>query len=79
MATLSESDEGKDVVASSGDQIGIVKEVDDHTAHVDPDPGVTDELKSELGWGDEDEDTYPLAEDEIESVTDDEVRLDRGQ
>lgn len=75
MATLAESDEGKDVVTSNGEKIGIVKAVSHERAHVDPDPGLTDELKTSLGWADRDDDTYPVAETEIETVTEDELRL----
>ena len=77
MARLSDSDEGKTVVSSAGDKIGIIKEVSRGAAHVDPDPGITDELKSKMGWADRDEDTYPLDESNIDAVTDDEVRLTR--
>lgn len=75
MSTLDEDDEGKDVVASNSDKVGVVKDVSRGTAHVDPDPGITDEVKSSLGWGDRDEDTFPLDESDVETVTDDEVRL----
>ena len=30
---------------------------------------------SKLGWADHDEDTYPLQEESIETITDDEIRL----
>jgi hypothetical protein len=70
-------DEGKGVVNADGDRVGLVKEVSGGTAHIDPDPGVTDKIKSKLGWGDMDEDTYPLQEANIDAVTDDEVRLKR--
>ena len=75
MATeMTEHDEGKKVVAD-GDQVGIVSRVEHGTAYVDADPGITDKVKSKLGWGDRDEDTYPLQEESIETVTDDEIRL----
>lgn len=73
-ATITEDDEGKPVVAD-GEQIGIIADVEHGTAHVDPDPGMTDKLMSKLGWGDIDEDTYPLQEQNIEAVTDDEIQL----
>jgi hypothetical protein len=76
-ATFSADDEGKDVVNANGDQIGIVSEVDAGTAYVDPDPGITDSLKSQLGWGDADEETYPIDESNVEAVTDREIRLRR--
>lgn len=78
MAAISEEDEGKDVVASNGEKIGLVKEVRAGDAFVDPDPGLTDELMAKLGWGDSDADTYKIAQGDIESVTDDEVRLSHG-
>lgn len=76
---LTDADEGKDVVTSTGDKIGIVKDVDAGAAHIDPNPGIADELKAKLGWGDSDEDTYRLRESDIEAVTDDEVRLSTGR
>lgn len=75
---LTTTDEGKDVVSPTGERIGLVKDVDDGAAHVDPNPGITDELKAKLGWGDSDGDTYRLRETDVETVTDDEVRLGRG-
>jgi len=75
-ATLSDSDEGKKVVNASGESIGRVVEVRGDTAHVDPDPGMTDTIKSKLGWGESDEETYRLQASRIDTVTDDEVRLD---
>ncbi|MFH5798803.1 PRC-barrel domain containing protein [Haladaptatus sp. CMAA 1911] len=77
MATtqITEDDEGKKVVDESGDEVGIVSDVDHGTAHIDPNPGVTDKVKSKLGWGDKDEETYPLQEEMVSSITDDEIRL----
>lgn len=72
---LTETDEGKDVVDENGDKIGIVSSVRGGTAYVDPDPGLTDSLKSRLGWGDVDQDDYPLNDSQIQTVTDDEIRL----
>ncbi|MCO8243950.1 MULTISPECIES: PRC-barrel domain containing protein [unclassified Haladaptatus] len=72
---ITDDDEGKKVVDNSGDQVGIVSDVQHGTAHVDPDPGITDKVKSKLGWGDRDEDTYPLQDEMVSSVTDDEIRL----
>lgn len=73
---LTEDDEGKRVINSHGDEIGRVIEVEHGAAHVDPDPGITEKLKSKLGWGDEDDtETYRLGRDSIEAVTSDEIRL----
>lgn len=79
MAVLSDSDEGKDVVSRSGEKIGIVTKVEHGQAYVDPDPGITDELKADLGWGDRTEDTYAVDESDIASVDDREVHLERHQ
>lgn len=74
--TFTEDDEGKTVVNDEGEEVGMVATVEHGTAYVDPDPGLTDTIKSTLGWGDsDDEDTYPLQEESVASVTDDEVHL----
>lgn len=73
---LTDSDKGKNVVNSRGDNIGRVMEVRDGEAHIDPDPGLGDSLMAKLGWGDkDDEDTYRLDSSHIETVTDDEIRV----
>jgi hypothetical protein len=74
---ITETDEGKQVVNAAGKKIGMVSKVEGQDVHVDPDPGLTDTIKSKLGWGDADEDTYALDRSDIASVTDDEVRLHR--
>jgi hypothetical protein len=76
---LTDDDEGKEVVTTEGEKIGIIKSVERGTAHVDPDPGMTDELKSKMGWGDRDEDTYRLDENSVETVTDDNIRINRAR
>lgn len=72
---ITEDDEGKDVVDSNGETIGIVSSVRGGTAYVDPDPGLTDSIKSKLGWNEPDEEDYPLDDSRVDTVTDDEVRL----
>ena len=76
MATIDESDEGKTVVNAEGEAVGTIVDVDNNTAHVEPNPGLTDELAAELGWGDADEETYQLDNDSVDAVTDDEIRLE---
>lgn len=72
---FTETDEGKPVVMGD-EKVGMITRVEHGTAHVDPDPGITDKIKSTLDWGDRDEDTYPLQEERVETITDDEVRLE---
>lgn len=67
---------GKDVVDVENDKIGIVTAVKHGTARVDPDPGLTDKFKAKLNWEDADQEAYPLQEEAIKTVTDDEIRLD---
>lgn len=72
---LTDSDEGKRVVSATGEDIGMVTEVEGGKARVDPDPGITDAIRSKLGWGDADQRDYTLPADRIGTVTDDEIRL----
>ena len=76
-AEFTDEDEGKRVVNADGDVIGVVETVEAGTPHVAPDPGLTDTIKATLGWGDADEDTYALDEANVESITDDEIRIGR--
>lgn len=74
---LTEKDEGKRVVNAEGDEIGMISEVRGGTAYVDPSPGMTDRIRSKLGWTEGDEDDYPLDHEKIDVITDDEIRLQR--
>jgi hypothetical protein len=71
----SDEDEGKKVINAHGDEIGRITEVRGHTAHVDPDPGLMDTMRSKLGWGDADSDTYTLEDEDVTEITDDEVHI----
>lgn len=73
--SITGSDQGKRVVNAEGTTIGVVAGVRGDTAFVDPDPGITGTIKSKLGWDTVDEDDYPLHDDRIERITDDEIRL----
>ena len=68
---FTDDDIGKTVVNADGEEVGIVADVEHGTAHVEPDPGVTDTIKAKLGWGGADEDAYPLQEGSVSQVTDD--------
>ncbi|MDF9746394.1 hypothetical protein [Natrinema salsiterrestre] len=70
---LSHDDQGKDVVDESGQQIGMVAEVEGQTAYVDPEPGLTDRLKARMDWGSHGDDDYPIESSQIMEITDDEV------
>ncbi|WP_226006357.1 hypothetical protein [Natrinema salinisoli] len=73
---ITDDDIGTRVVNANGDEIGMVADVEHGTAHVEPDPGITDSVKATLGWSDSGEDTYPLQDEAVDHVTDDEIRLE---
>ncbi|MFW6002925.1 MAG: PRC-barrel domain containing protein [Halanaeroarchaeum sp.] len=72
---VTEEDSGKKVVNATGDEVGVVKHVEDDKAYVDPDPGITDTIRSKLGWGKPDQEDYILSNERIHTITDDEIRL----
>lgn len=43
---ITEDEEGKQVVGPDGEEVGRIVTVEHGTAHVDPDPGITDTVKS---------------------------------
>ncbi len=79
MTVLSTSDEGKFLMDISGEQIGIVTEVDPSTqvAYVDPDPDITDAVLQGFGFGDAANDDIEVPADSVEMVTDTELRVAR--
>lgn len=77
MTELTTDDEGKTVVTGDGDTVGMITGVEGSMAYVDPDPGMTDQIKSMLGWEDVQQEDYSIDESRVEDVTDDEVRLSR--
>jgi len=70
-----EDDEGKTVVNADGDEIGMVVAVESGQTYVDPHPSITDRIRTALGWGDHDEDTYPVETDQVARIDDDRVVL----
>lgn len=73
--TVDDSLEGKRVVSSDGEEIGLVSGVRSSTVYVDLDPGLGDRLLARLGWDDVDQRDYPVGADAIERVTGDAVHL----
>jgi hypothetical protein len=72
---FTDEDEGKRIVNAQGDKIGMVTNVEGGTAYVDPDPGLTDTIRSKLGWGSADQDDYRLESSHVSTITNDEIRL----
>ncbi|ELY74554.1 hypothetical protein [Natrinema pallidum] len=75
-AQFTDDDIGKRVVNANGDEVGMVVDIEHGTAHVEPDPGITDSIKATLGWSDSGERTYPLQTEAVSRVTDDEIHLE---
>lgn len=74
--TGNDGDKGKAVCNAAGENVGRVMAVENGKLHVEPDPGLAENVRSKLGWGTDDEDTYVLTANNIEEITDEEVRLD---
>jgi len=72
-------DRGKTVVDRSGEEVGIVADEQSGTLYVDPHPSLTDKISAKLGWGDMDDESYPLEASQISEITHDEVRLRRDR
>jgi hypothetical protein len=71
MMDTNDIDAGTDVYDVNGEEVGTVATVEDDTAYVDFDPGLTDEVKASLGFGDADEgDTYALRDEMVDTVDD---------
>ena len=47
-------------VNHDGDEIGVISGFRGGQAYVDPDPGITDQIMSTLGWNDADDDPSPV-------------------
>jgi len=75
MVAPSEDDEGKTVVNAAGDEIGMVVDVEGDTMYVDPDPSITDRIRTALGWEEHGEDTYPVERENVARIEDDQVVL----
>ena len=78
MSVLSTEDEGKFLMDIRGEQIGIVTKVDpiEQIAYVDPEPTLTNAWLQSLGRGDAGEDDLEIPAENIETITDSEIRVD---
>lgn len=72
---VTEEDVSKPVVYD-GDTIGRIVSYEDETAYVEPDPGITDLVRSKLGWADPPEDAFPLQRELVREIRDDEIVLE---
>lgn len=67
--------EGKCVLDPDGNEIGIVKSVDNGLAYIKPDPSLTGTLRAKHGFGETSRHAYPLDSQKIDTITADEVHL----
>ena len=70
-----QDEEGKTVVDATGEEVGMVVEVENDTMFVDPHPSITDKIKTALDWGGRDEDAYPVTASQVSQITDNTVEL----
>lgn len=72
---LTDAEEGKKVVTPDGEEIGKITGVHDNVASVEPDPELTDQIRSALGWERQglDTETHRLQGSDVSRVTDDTV------
>lgn len=74
---FTDEDRGRPVRTDDGERIGTVSDVTDGRASVEGDEGLTDAIKSKLGWDDDDEEgndrSYDLDDAAIDRVDDDGV------
>jgi sporulation protein YlmC with PRC-barrel domain len=78
MTVLSTADEGKVLMDTEAEEIGVVTEVDtdEQIAYVEPNPGIAEAMLQGLGFGDADEDDISVPADSVATVTDTELRVD---
>lgn len=66
---------GKPVVDAEGNEIGLVRSVDNGLAYIEPDPTSREVLLAKLDWGISGRNAYPLDSRKIDAITDETVRL----
>jgi len=77
MTALSDDDIGKEVVNMDDETIGMVTGIEGGRAYVDPDPSITDKIKSTLGWDSIDANDYAIEQEQIEQITNKTIRVRR--
>ena len=69
--------EDKTVVDHEGNTVGVVDEVEGETLYVQPDSGITDTIKENIGWTDPAD--RSIDADRVDEVTDDSVVLEHSE
>lgn len=71
-ATITKNEAGKRVVDANNEEMGIVTGVTDGVADVDPDPSISNRIRSTLGWREGD---LTLEAAQIETIDETTIRL----
>lgn len=69
------ADKGMKVMTSDGDVVGTIENVSNKRAYVKPDTGLSDSLRRQLDWTDENQSTYELDHDAVDQIKDDGIHL----
>lgn len=70
------SDTGKDVIDPQGERIGIVAEVEEQTAYIEPIPPITTRIRRRLGLGEGETETFPVSQERVASIEGEEIHLE---
>ena len=75
---FTQEDQGKSVFDANSEKVGVVVEVRDGEAYVEPEPSLAEELKAKLDWGDPEPhgDAYQLKGEWIDRIDDKEIILE---
>ena len=74
---FTEDDEGASVFDADREKIGVVVEVRDGEAYVEPEPSLAEEIRAKLDWGshEADDDAYALKSDWVDEIEEGEILL----
>lgn len=74
---FTDADEGSSVFDADRQKIGVVTEVRNGSAYVEPDPSLAQELKAKLDWGshEADDEAFALDSDSVDERDDGEILL----
>jgi hypothetical protein len=73
--TFTDDEQGKEVVDATGTPLGLVVDVRDETAYVEPDPDFLETLEADAGWTTADGDEYRVDQDAVEKKDDETLYL----
>jgi hypothetical protein len=72
---FTDEDRGTPIRTTEGQRVGEIASVESGTARVDPAAGLSDETRRDFGWDESIWGPYDLRDEQIDTISDDEVRL----